>query len=850
LRGRLMQQMAPGAMLAVPLSESMITPWLMNGISLAAVNIAGQCVLSGPEEPIVKAAAALAKQGVEGVRLRTSHAFHSSMMDPVLADFSSALRGLNLRPPAIPFISNVTGDWISSSQAIDPDYWTRHLRETVRFADGLERLLRRPEAILLEIGPGRTLAGLARQHPQYSPSTPLVNVLRGSKEEREDFDILLHAVGRLWSEGVSFDWKAFYSRERRLRLPLPTYPFERKRYWIEPAEPKGRPAVLARIPGKLPEITDWLYLPSWKRVERTYAGEMVAAKKWLVFSEGELGDALVERIRELGGTVATAMRGPKWDQAAYDSLVAGDSPDVVMHCWLADSRGRSFDEWQEAGFHSILGLVRALAGRRVTINVVSMGLHAVTGAERLEPAKSTVLGSCRVVPQEHPGMRCRNIDIDSGVPASIVDVILSEVMTPVSEPVVAYRHGRRWVQCFEPANFQQQSTGNSLLRPRGVYLITGGFGNVGVTLAETLARNFQARLALVGRNAPPPETNWRALPPKTTSIRAVQELRELGAEVLPIRADAADPAQMEAAIEEALQHFGQLNGVIHAAGAMNAEAFRSASATDARAADLHFRNKAKSALVLRDAIARHSLDFCMMISSLASILGGLEFSAYAAANIFLDSLADQQNQNADSPRWVSVNWDGWHFDEAKPAAHEFFLTPAEGAAVFRTILSRPNPRQVIVSTGDLETRLDRWIRFTSPVSPVEPQTPGLTAVHPRPEVETKYAAPRNSVEQMIADVWQLVLGVNSIGIEDDFFELGGHSLLAIQLVSRLRDLFQVEIALTAIFEHSTIAQLAEHVQSIAGNAEAQMERLAKMLDYVEQLSPEEVEALLADEAKS
>ena len=153
-------------------------------------------------------------------------------------------------------------------------------------------------------------------------------------------------------------------------------------------------------------------------------------------------------------------------------------------------------------------------------------------------------------------MRCRNIDIDSGVPASIVDVILSEVMTPVSEPVVAYRHGRRWAQCFEPANFQQQSTGNSLLRPRGVYLITGGFGNVGVTLAETLARNFQARLALVGRNAPPPETNWRALPPKTTSIRAVQELRELGAEVLPIRADAADPAQMQVAIEKALQHFG------------------------------------------------------------------------------------------------------------------------------------------------------------------------------------------------------------------------------------------------------------------------------------------------------
>jgi phthiocerol/phenolphthiocerol synthesis type-I polyketide synthase E len=302
---------------------------------------------------------------------------------------------------------------------------------------------------------------------------------------------------------------------------------------------------------------------------------------------------------------------------------------------------------------------------------------------------------------------------------------------------------------------------------------------------------------------------------------------------------------MQAAFDRAASHFGRLDGVIHAAAEMTPRAFQPVLATDAVTADLHFRNKAKSALVLRDIIAKQPIEFCMLVSSLSSVLGGLNFSAYAGANAFLDSLAEQQSQRGTGTRWISVDWDGWRFDGEQPNRSEYYLAPDEGASAFRRILAHSRSPHVVVSTGELEARLDRWIRL----KPAETTGGDLAPAHPRPEITTQFAAPQTAVEQMIADVWQLVLGVNAVGVRDNFFELGGHSLLAIQLVSRLRDLFQAEIALTAIFDHPTLAQLAEHVQTITGNGDAQIERLAQMLDYVEQLSPEEVEALLAREAQ-
>ncbi|MEO6191568.1 MAG: amino acid adenylation domain-containing protein, partial [Thermoanaerobaculia bacterium] len=223
-RGRLMAAMEPGAMLAVSLPESEIVSLLGEDLALAAVNGPQRAVVAGPEPAVAALAAELEARGVRNRRLRTSHAFHSAMMEPALEPFAERVRRVRLSPPSIPFVSNVTGTWITAGQATDPEYWARQIRATVRFADGLAALAEEPDRLLLEVGPGNTLTTLAREAGAVAVAS-----LPHASDRRGDHAFLLTALGRLWLAGIVPDWRALHEGERRLRVALPTYPFERQR---------------------------------------------------------------------------------------------------------------------------------------------------------------------------------------------------------------------------------------------------------------------------------------------------------------------------------------------------------------------------------------------------------------------------------------------------------------------------------------------------------------------------------------------------------------------------------------------------------------------------------------------
>jgi amino acid adenylation domain-containing protein/non-ribosomal peptide synthase protein (TIGR01720 family) len=232
-RGRLMQQMPAGAMLAVPLSEQEVQTLLNGELSVAAVNSPAMCVLAGAPEAVGRLEASLQSRGLDCRRLHTAQAAHSKMMEPILGAFIEKVERLSLRPPRIPFVSNVTGTWITDAQATDPHYWSQHLRRTVRFADGVGTLLEEPELILLEVGPGRTLGGLAKQHPAKAAGHVVLSSLRHPTTPESDAASMLNALGQLWLAGKQFDVRGFYADEKRRRVSLPTYPFERQRYWVE-----------------------------------------------------------------------------------------------------------------------------------------------------------------------------------------------------------------------------------------------------------------------------------------------------------------------------------------------------------------------------------------------------------------------------------------------------------------------------------------------------------------------------------------------------------------------------------------------------------------------------------------
>ncbi|MBV9788202.1 MAG: acyltransferase domain-containing protein, partial [Chloroflexi bacterium] len=238
-RGAMIQALPSGAMLSVSLPEDELRP-LLNGVpsgslDLAVVNAPGICVVAGPHTAIERLEAQLKQLGTDCRRVHTSHAFHSAMMDPLLDAFTEYVSTIALHPPAIPYLSNVTGTWTTAEQATDPRYWTRHLRETVRFTDNLQTLLSENTSsspILLEVGPGRMLGTLARQHKLINPA--VLASLRHPHDQQSDAAFLLTTLGQLWLVGARLDWQRLYADERRRRVVLPTYPFERQRYWIEP----------------------------------------------------------------------------------------------------------------------------------------------------------------------------------------------------------------------------------------------------------------------------------------------------------------------------------------------------------------------------------------------------------------------------------------------------------------------------------------------------------------------------------------------------------------------------------------------------------------------------------------
>ena len=240
-RGRLMQSLPSGAMMAVSLPESEVRSMLGSALSIAVVNTPSSCVVSGPIEAIEELTQRLNKRGAEGRRLVVSHAFHSTMTEPILKTFTSIVESVRLHPPQIPYISNVTGKCVTAEQATDPHYWTRHLRETVRFSEGVRELLSEPSRVLLEVGPGRSLSGFVKLHPHAAATT--ISSMLNARDRKSEVGTLLDVAGRLWLAGVTIDWSSFYADEQRRRVHLPTYPFERERYWVDRSvAPQSLPA--------------------------------------------------------------------------------------------------------------------------------------------------------------------------------------------------------------------------------------------------------------------------------------------------------------------------------------------------------------------------------------------------------------------------------------------------------------------------------------------------------------------------------------------------------------------------------------------------------------------------------
>ncbi|KOP26730.1 hypothetical protein AMR41_08910 [Hapalosiphon sp. MRB220] len=861
-RGRLMQQLPKGAMLSVQMAASEMQNLLEAGLSLAASNAPSACVVSGTTAAITELQEKLQLQRINCRQLHTSHAFHSQMMEPIITPFVELLAKVTLNPPQIPFISNVSGTWITTDEATDPHYWAKHLRQTVRFSEGIVELMQQPERIWLEVGPGRTLSSLAQQHQEIVTLTSV----RHPQETHSDVAFILTTLGRLWLLGVKMHWSGFYQHEQRCHIPLPTYPFERQRYWIEPQKKADTLSKHLASLEKEPDIGSWFYMPIWKQSipnQALYKSEMAKQKScWLVFvDECGIGAQLVKRLEQENQDVISVRVGAQFlkvSDRAYalnpkqrddyatlleELTVLGKIPKTIVHLWSVTSDEHTpsdisfWEKTQNVSFYSLLFLAQVFGEQNLTdplqIGVVSNNLQEVTGFEVLCPEKATMLGACKVIPQEYPHITLKSIDIMIGESKTwhkekLVEQILSELVAKVPGSVVAYRGNHRWVQGFESVQLDSAIEPTLTLRQQGVYLITGGLGGIGLVLAEYLAQTVQARLILIGRSAFPSREEWQVWQETygtqddiTCKILKVQALEELGAEVLVSNADVANLEQMQAVISQAYERFGKIHGVIHAAGIAGGGVIQ--LKTPEVVANV-FSPKVMGARVLDTLLKNQKLDFFILCSSLNSLVGGFGQIDYCAANSFLDAFARYKTAK-DGTMAVSINWDTWQevgmavntvvpieLQQLRQESLNKGISSQEGKDVFHRILCHTLP-QVIVSTQDFLLTLEQSHAFKVSTALEKLKETRLSkSTHPRPNLPNTYVAPINETEQIISQVWQELLGIQQVGIYDNFFELGGHSLLATQIISHLRTNLKVELPLRQFFEAPTIAEQANIIQ--------------------------------------
>lgn len=846
VRSQLMAKSPAGAMLSVVATRDTAQQWSEKfGLSIAVVNGPNRIVLSGTDTAVKSLEAHLTEQDISCSVLKVAKAFHSPLMDAVLPEFSQAFKEVQLKEPKLAMVSNLTGEFVQEGTITNSEYWCRHLRGTVEFSAGLELLLNHYSdssvpTVFIEIGPGCNLSSLLARIQKDSNNTnaEVLCSLPSSTTQRKmessatnqlgmEQQHWLNALGAIWCQGAKLNWPSVTKVVHKVALP--TYAFQKQRHWIDAPKQASQLPIL--------EQASHYFSQQWRPESlSTYEPNNFSdSANWLIFNDGSgYGAVLAHMLEEQGETVVCVEKGTEFSQnGSYQFTVNSGAEedyarlmqtlksqswaaDNIIYLWPLDEQEKSdLSALATTSQTSQLELLRVYQAITKHNQSQPVECYIVTQGDAIARDQLSILGAqtglsalCQVISQEDPLFQTHQIDADRhGLDGDFVSTVLAELMYNTKQPVVAYRDDIRMIPdivelpCESAASYMSS----------GCYVITGGLGRIGLSLAQQLADKFSCDLVLLTRQKFPQKDSWSSqLEDRELNTELRDKLQKIvalereGVTVSVVQADVTDLAQLRETLEGIQKKFGHITGILHGAGQVEGLSKLTTQLTNTELT-AQAQPKITGALNIRTVTQDIDVDFVVLMSSISSVLGGLGYGAYAAANALMDRIAFAEHNNSHT-RWRTINWDTWLFDSSQGAKHSSDITgmnPDRGLDVIEAALAQPEA-QLIYAAGDLQARLNKWVYRNSeaPIVSSQSDTAETLANAMQPQQQSPHAI-------ILHNIWQELLGVEHIAPEDTFFDLGGDSLLATRLVSLIRQRCEVEVSIEEVYQSADFAGLAK-----------------------------------------
>jgi acyl transferase domain-containing protein len=857
-RGRLMQQLPRGgAMAAVFADATRVQAALAeNGDAvIAGINGPEETVISGSANSVEGALARLTADGVRSRRLVVSHAFHSPLLDPMLGEFERIASGVRPEAPRTTFVSNLTGTVVDQAFRLDAAYWRRHARQPVRFADGVRALYQQGTRVFLEVGPAPALLALARRCVPEDECTWVASLRKG----RSEWDGIVDGIAALHARGVRFDWKGFDSDYARRKIALPTYPFERERYWVELPAERPRPRPAARVTS---ESAPAAYEPVWRVREPTEKAGALASGIWIIVGEPKsLAAGVDARMRAMAAETILLDPGTSFAREWHErvSPVASRVSGVLyLGAATATFDGDDPVEGQRLPCSSLVALARTIQDTpqlRPRLWIVTRGSQAVGQDDRVDLAQAPTWGLAGGMAAELPHLQPVRIDLPSDEEdAAAIEAVCAELLSRGRvEDRVAYRRGVRYVLRLVPAATSGDRAGS--LKADGWYLVTGAFGALGLQVARWLVDQGARQLVLVGR---------RGGSPAAQSLLTACAAR--GARVQIVKADVTQAADVERLFAGAEREFGTVRGIVHAAGVLD-DALLEQQEWGRVARVL--APKMAGAWYLHRRTLGQPLDFFVLFSSAAALLGAGGQANYAAANTFLDALAHERRRQG--LPGLSINWGPWAeagMATGAGAVHQRRweergvrpIDPGAGLRVLGSLLEGAKP-QVAVLDADWSALLrsvgEDAMPLLETLAGQRPSAPAARGIARADLLAAEEQARRTLAEEFCRQALTASLGLREpVRVDCPVSDLGLDSLMALEARNRIMRGVGVSIPVVKFLEGRSVRELAELVAEDVGReiasraADTAARPIAAgeaqaLLGRLSELSDSEVEELLA-----